>query len=61
MFIGLQALAYCYCLRNVAFPPDAVFGDEDGEGSVIEGSDLQRSSAAVWFGSRNYKRAKASI
>ena len=37
----LQALAYCYSLRNVAFPPNAVI-DEDGEGSVIEGSDLQR-------------------
>ena len=41
MVIGLQALAYCYSLRNVAFPPNAVI-DEDGEGSVIEGSDLQR-------------------
>ena len=27
MVIGLQALAYCYCLRNVAFPPNAVFND----------------------------------
>ena len=35
MVIGLQALAYCYSLRNVAFPPNAVI-DEDGEGSVIE-------------------------
>jgi hypothetical protein len=28
MEIGHQALAYCYCLRNVAFPPTAVFGDD---------------------------------
>jgi hypothetical protein len=24
--IGWSALAYCYCLRNVAFPPDPIFG-----------------------------------
>jgi hypothetical protein len=30
------AFSYCYCLRNVAFPPDAVFGDEI---FIIEGSD----------------------
>jgi len=34
--IRRQALAYCYCLRNVAFPPNAVineniFGEEEGE------------------------------
>jgi hypothetical protein len=26
--IGNHAFGYCYCLRNVAFPPDAVFGDD---------------------------------
>ena len=26
--IGYNAFRYCYCLRNMAFPPDAVFGDE---------------------------------
>jgi hypothetical protein len=26
--IGNYVFQYCYCLRNVAFPPDAVFGDE---------------------------------
>ena len=26
--IGNGALKSCYCLRNVAFPPDAVFGDD---------------------------------
>jgi hypothetical protein len=25
--IGKYALASCYCLRNVAFPPDAIFGN----------------------------------
>ena len=26
--IANKALRYCYCLRNVAFPPNAVFGDD---------------------------------
>jgi hypothetical protein len=26
--IGKYALLHCYCLRNVAFPPNAVFGDD---------------------------------
>ena len=26
--IGYNAFRYCYCLQNMAFPPDAVFGDE---------------------------------
>jgi hypothetical protein len=26
--IGNEALSYCYCLRNVAFPPDIVFDDD---------------------------------
>jgi hypothetical protein len=26
--IGNGAFKYCYCLRNVAFPPDVVFGDD---------------------------------
>jgi hypothetical protein len=25
--IGYEAFSYCYCIRNVAFPPDVVFGD----------------------------------
>jgi hypothetical protein len=42
MVIGLQALAYCFSLRNVAFPPNTVI-DENifGEGSEIERSDLR--------------------
>jgi hypothetical protein len=34
--IRYRAFYHCYCLRNVAFPPDAVFGDEI---FIIEGSD----------------------
>ena len=26
--IGNHAFGYCYCLRNVAFPSNAVFGDD---------------------------------
>jgi hypothetical protein len=26
--IGWSAFEFCYCLRNVAFPPDTVFGDD---------------------------------
>ena len=39
--VGGSAFYNCSCLRNVAFPPNAVFGDNIfGEGSVIERSDL---------------------
>ena len=42
MEIGLQALAYYFRLRNVAFPPNAVIDDNIFcEGSVIERSDLR--------------------
>jgi hypothetical protein len=42
MEIGHQALVYCYCLRNVAFPPNAVIDENTfGEGSEIERSDLR--------------------
>jgi hypothetical protein len=27
-YIGYEAFSYCYCLRNVAFPPNVVFGFE---------------------------------
>jgi hypothetical protein len=46
MEIGIIALAYGYCLRNVAFPPNAELGDNIfGGGTII--SDLQ-----LLFGSR---------
>ena len=45
------AFSNCYCLRNVAFPPNAVIDDNIFcEGSVIERSDLQElfgSEAAI--------------
>jgi hypothetical protein len=40
--IGIQAFYFCYCLRNVAFPPNAVFGDEifiDEEDDDVEDDD----------------------
>jgi hypothetical protein len=40
--IERYAFCYCYCLRNVAFPPDAVFGDDIFIGSLRNTtSDLQ--------------------
>jgi hypothetical protein len=48
--IGNYAFSWCFCLRNVAFPPDAVFGDKifiDEDTFVNEGArnaitDLQQ-------------------
>jgi hypothetical protein len=45
MEIGNGALTLCYCLRNVAFPPDAVFEDEifiDEDDEMGNHTDLQR-------------------
>jgi len=40
--IGWGAFYYCYCLRNVAFPPNAVFGDDDIFTHLNTNTDLQR-------------------
>ena len=55
--IGDYAFFNCYCLRNVAFPSNAVFGDD----IFIYDDDDVMTEAAVWFRSTNYKRATSSI
>ena len=46
--IGNEALAYCYCLRNVAFPPDANVGiDIFGGGSATEQYDLYQLFGSI--------------
>jgi hypothetical protein len=52
--IGEYAFLYCYCLRNVAFPPDAVFGD-----FIIGGrGEFERNDLHQLFGSiADIKRA----
>ena len=58
MEVGNHAFSYCYCLRNVAFPPDVVFGDdifieeeEDDDNEMELRTDLQllfgNSNAAI--------------
>jgi len=39
--IGNEALTSCYCLRNVAFPPNAVFGDDIFIDEEMEMTDLE--------------------
>jgi hypothetical protein len=41
------ALAYCYCLRNVAFPPNAIIGDK----VFIIGSNAEMTDLQHLFGS----------
>jgi hypothetical protein len=45
--IGYHALTYCYCLRNVAFPPDAVIGNNV---FINEGVDIT-TDLQLLFGS----------
>jgi hypothetical protein len=50
--IKFGALTYCFCLRNVAFPPNVVFGDKIFIGTGTQGlyTDLQHlfgSNAAI--------------
>jgi hypothetical protein len=48
--IGQSAFLYCFCLRNVAFPPNVVFGDD----IFIEeedDDDYQRTDLQLLFGS----------
>jgi hypothetical protein len=47
MEIGTYAFAYCYCLRNVAFPPNAVFGENI---FIVNGSNIT-SDLQELFGS----------
>jgi hypothetical protein len=42
------ALRYCFCLRNVAFPPNAVFGDDD---IFIDEDDNEMTDLQRLFGS----------
>jgi hypothetical protein len=42
--IGNEAFSYCYCLRNVAFPPDAVFDDNILIGT---GTDLHQLFGSI--------------
>jgi hypothetical protein len=44
MWIGNYALIKCYCLRNVAFPPNAVFGDDI---FILTGMDLQLQFGSI--------------
>ena len=44
--IGEYALSSCYCLRNVAFPPNAAFGDIIFKG-LFDLTDLQRLFGSI--------------
>ena len=44
--IGYNAFCYCYCLRNMAFPPDAVFGDEI---FISEDDDEMEMHTDLWL------------
>jgi hypothetical protein len=59
--INKDAFYYCICLRNVAFPPDAVFDDDIfGEQSFFDDvTDLQKLFGSIEC--KNCKRAAASI
>jgi hypothetical protein len=49
--IGNYAFSWCFCLRNVAFPPDAVFGDDifiDEDDDNDNEMDLQRPFECLW-------------
>jgi hypothetical protein len=50
--IGKYAFLYCYCLRNVAFPPDIVFGDDIFiEEEEEDDDDYQHTDLYQLFGS----------
>ena len=58
------AFCNCFCLRNVAFPPDAVIGDNilfesRDDIFIVPGMDLQKLFGSIEC--KNCKRAAASI
>jgi hypothetical protein len=52
MEIGSFAFNYCYCLRNLALPPNAVIGDIFGEQSSAQRCDLYQLFSSIAFGRR---------